>query len=133
MANPLLPQDVVVTINGSVVSTEIFNYEEAGGERNPVYLKTMNRRHKMSRNVPSDYIVTFQATPKDNTLDNIYASELDPQTISLAWSGSKTITYSNMRNLKLNYRLDAEDRLLNDIAFTVPFYNSLGSQNRVVS
>lgn len=133
MVSPLLPEDVTVTIGGSVLTTQLFEFNETGGETNYRHIKSLGRKHKFSKGVPSDYQVSFQSTVSGSSFDDVFSREDDVQTISLAFSGGITLTYNNTRNFVVNYNMTADDRLVANIEFSLPFYDLNGSQNRVVS
>jgi hypothetical protein len=135
LADPLIPPNVVVTIAGSVLTTHITNYKESGGETNFNSDKTLNRRYKLTRGKPNDWSVSFQGTAYGSQMDKFYQYTDNPPAvaISIAWTGSYTVTYNGARIRKNNLALDADGRLIFDAEFTAPFYNVVGSKNRVVS
>lgn len=131
MSEPKFPEDMSVTIDGVTFTTQLFSYDDGGGEKSRPYIKTMNRKHKRARPKVSDFSISLSGTVVDNSFENRYNDE-DTQTIAISWS-DYTITYNNCDIKALNYEVDAEDRLVANMSFTTPYYDTTGSVNRVIS
>lgn len=131
----LLPENVVVTINGSDFTTQLYNFTEDGGRKNVEYVKTLNRNYKESRNPPTDISVSFEATPDGNgSFFTMWNDQYNnPVTLSLSWAGEMTITYNNANLQQINYSMSADDRLIAMLEADLPVFDSTGSMNRVVT
>lgn len=131
----LLPKDVVVTINGSVFTTQIYNFTEDGGRKNVSYVKTLNRHSQEARDSPSDLTLSFELTPDGNgSLITMWNDQYNNNVnLSLAWAGEMTITYNNANLQQVNYSMSADDRLIARLDADLPVFNSVGSLNRVVT
>lgn len=132
MVGTLAPEDVVVTINGSNYTTQLFNFTESGGEKNVSTTKTLGRKYKNTRGTPEDYGIGFSATVTGSSLETLFTNT-GSFSLSLAWSGSATITYNSCEVQNMNYSMGADDRLVAEISLFAPFYTFNGSLNRVVS
>ena len=133
MVDALFPADVIVTIDGSVLTTQLETFDESGGELNPTYSKTYHRAHKYTRMIPVDWKVAFSGTITGSDFIDLFNKVEEPFDVSLAWTGSYTLAYTAVRSVMMKHRLAADDRLLFDISFSVPFYDFTGSESRVVS
>lgn len=131
MVNPYLPEDVVLTINGSNVSFDVTDYKETGGQRAITFTKTLHRHQKNVRSIPSDWVVSFSGTTTNTTFGSLYLMDT-PMSIAVTWSGSLTVTYTNAQSSSYNLSMSAADRLIFTAEFSVPYYNSVGSANRSV-
>jgi len=129
----VFPEEVIVTINGSTLTTYFSAFTETGGERAPAFRKTMSRGYKEIKSVPTDYVIEYQGTTRDLSIADLEDVGMNPMAISLSWTGSYVITYNEARNFSLTHQMTGEDFLKTNIRFTVPFYNNLGSKNRVIS
>lgn len=131
--DPLYPANVVVTIAGSALTTTMTDFSESGGEANFNFVKTLNRNNRVVNASPGDLTVTFAGTVFDNKIAAIMLGKLyDSKTITFAFTGSLTVTYNNVRNATYNNTLAADDRMIYEITFKVPFYDTTGSLNRVI-
>ena len=132
MTEALLPEDIIVTIDGVVFTQSLFSFSENGGEKNRYITKTLRGNRKIGRASPNDYNIEFGGTVTTNSFNNRFKDD-ESQTISVAWTGSFTITYNNALIDKVNYNVNSDDRLIATMSFVVPYYNTNGSLNRVIT
>lgn len=130
----LAPKDVIVTINGSDFTTQIFNYSDNQGRKNATYSKTFNRNFRKNYPPPTDMAVTFDITPEGNQeLINVWENHYhDDIPIVLTWP-TKVITYNNSTPQVINYSMSADGRLVANMEFSLPFFDNSGAMNRVIT
>ena len=133
-----LPDTCTLYAGANNFTFKVSNFSESGGESKVTFIKTMGRNHKRFRSSYSDFNIDLDVYSDDASFINTVGSYNSVGSIVLTYLGSPlepnyTLSYYNCYAVKFNQTMDSEEYLKGTLSFSLPYFDTTGSFNRVGS